>query len=138
MGDECRITSDGCYDSVGQNIGYIGTSRYERGASVPDWGRMIQMWYDEVKDYTPELVPAFASPDSGAVVGHFTQVVWAKTHRVGCGYIVYFKKNMYYQYYVCNYAKGGNWMGAPVYLKGKACENCPSNSKCNKSLCKLN
>jgi len=139
--DKCRLTSDGCYDGVGQNIAVQGRNK----ANEPvEWSAAIQMWYDEVKDYDPDWAELYTSPGkNNGVVGHFTQVAWANTHRIGCGYIEFYGSqplgsNYYNRYYVCNYATGGNWRGQSVYLKGDPCTKCPKNSSCNNSLCKLN
>ena len=44
----------------------------------------MNKWYDEIKDYTwPQTFGA--SRSNGGVVGHFTQVVWKETTKVGCG-----------------------------------------------------
>jgi hypothetical protein len=44
----------------------------------------VNKWYDEIKDYTwPQTFGA--SRSNGGVVGHFTQVVWKETTKVGCG-----------------------------------------------------
>lgn len=37
------------------------------------------MWYNEVKDYD------YSKPGFSMKTGHFTQVVWKGTKRVGCG-----------------------------------------------------
>jgi len=139
--DECRLTSDGCYDGVGQNIAVQGSTK--AGEAV-EWSAAIQMWYDEIEDYDKSWAEIFTSPGKNSgVVGHFTQVVWANTHRIGCGYIEFYGsqplgKNYYNRYYVCNYATGGNWKNQPVYQIGSPCSKCPKNSECNDSLCKLN
>jgi len=140
--DKCRKTKDGCFDYVGQNLAVAGDSR----SNMPDvdWEWAIQAWYDEVKDYDSSKAELFTSPGrNGAVVGHFTQVAWADTHKVGCGFVRFYGsqplgRNFYNNYYVCNYGKGGNMGGKPVYKIGKACSQCPKNSKCKNSLCKLN
>jgi len=140
--DDCRQTSDGCYNSVGQNIAVRGVSR-SKDAKV-DWNEVVEAWYSEVKDYSAENAETFVPAKKGEpAVGHFTQVVWATTHRVGCGFVMFYGsqplgEDYYNTYYVCNYARGGNSKGSPVYKIGKACSQCPKNSKCNKSLCKLN
>ena len=32
-------------------------------------------------------------------VGHYTQIVWAETHKIGCGYIMYRKGKRYNKVY---------------------------------------
>jgi len=62
---------------------------------------VVQMWYEEVKDYK--------FPDGGFSMqtGHFTQVVWRGTKQVGCGKSQC--KGM--DIWVCNYDPAGNWDG---------------------------
>jgi pathogenesis-related protein 1 len=40
-----------------------------------------QSWYDEIKDYTPGVL----TDDNWTKTGHYTQLVWSKTQRVGMG-----------------------------------------------------
>jgi hypothetical protein len=69
--------------------------------------------------------------------GHYTQVVWADTYKVGCGFTAYQASNGWYnKYYVCNYGLGGNIIGGSMYKKGAACTQCPAAaSHCNNGLC---
>ena len=53
---------------------------------------------------------------SGGSAGHYTQLVWAETGRLGCG-TVYYGQGMLSNNLVCNYAIGGNMMGASVYTQ---------------------
>ena len=51
--------------------------------------------------------------------GHFTQLVWAETTHVGCGYIK-FKDSAnpsfpYATWVTCNYGPAGNFDGEPLY-----------------------
>jgi len=137
--DKCRLTSDGCYSDVGvgQNIAIRGDSRSNQES---DWEEVTGAWYSEVKDYSSSNVGEFTSLKgrNGEDIGHFTQVVWANTHRVGCGYVKFYQGGLYRNYYVCNYARSGNMQGNPVYEVGTACTKCPKNSTCRQSLCKLN
>ncbi|XP_059088168.1 uncharacterized protein LOC131884416 isoform X2 [Tigriopus californicus] len=75
-------------------------------------------------------------------IGHYTQLVWASTHRVGCGVNQctmvekdkngkVLTRNKKYFLYVCNYCPIGNFMdrlGLP-YQKGTPCSSCKSH--CN-------
>ena len=56
-----------------------------------DWGlsKKTQAWYDEVKDFPAANVGAFSSAGATGVIGHYTQVVWAESQKVGCGVIYY-------------------------------------------------
>jgi hypothetical protein len=59
------------------------------------------MWYDEIAQYH--------FPDGGFShnTGHFTQVVWRGSRRVGCGHAQC--KGM--DILVCEYDPAGNWEG---------------------------
>ena len=58
-------------------------------------------WGSEQANYDiPSLTCA-----PGAVCGHFTQLVWSKTARVGCGKATGADGN---DYWVCNYDPAGN------------------------------
>ena len=61
---------------------------YQEGG---DWGlsKKTQSWYDEVKDFPAANVAAFSSNGATGVIGHYTQVVWAESQKIGCGVIYY-------------------------------------------------
>ena len=42
--------------------------------------------------------------------GHYTQMVWAKTDRLGCGYVSYKSGRFDKKYLVCNYGETGNFI----------------------------
>jgi hypothetical protein len=66
--------------------------------------------------------------------GHYTQVVWADTYKVGCGFTAFRGSNGWYsKLYVCNYGPGGNIIGGTMYKKGTACSQC--SSTCDNGLC---
>src|SRR5207237_896711 len=62
----------------------------------------VAMWYAEVTHYR--------FPDGGfsMTTGHFTQVVWRGTQRVGCGHTACNGNDIW----VCQYDPPGNWEGA--------------------------
>lgn len=61
-------------------------------------------WYSEVKYYN------FDAPGwQGGVAGHFTQMVWKATKRIGCGVCWCKKKGM--TLLVCSYFPPGNVLG---------------------------
>ncbi|XP_077608956.1 cysteine-rich secretory protein 3-like [Crocuta crocuta] len=69
-------------------------------SSQPDsWSDAIQAWYDEYNDFIHGKGPK----TPGAVVGHYTQVVWYSSYRIGCG-VAYCPDQVYLKYYyVCQY-----------------------------------
>ncbi|MBW4614765.1 MAG: CAP family protein [Desmonostoc vinosum HA7617-LM4] len=69
----------------------------------------VEDWYSEIKDYKYE------SPGFSSETGHFTQVVWKGTTKVGCGAaqgtatVEGTKYNAFYV--VCQYSPSGNVKG---------------------------
>ncbi|KAH6932423.1 hypothetical protein HPB50_005647 [Hyalomma asiaticum] len=120
------------FKSVGQNLAFRRSSASFKG---PDWPGQIKAWFDEYYHYPPEAVKSF-HPPGGEPTGHFTQVVWATTGYVGCGYVDYtvagVKEMPYMQLYVCNYASAGNVLTLPVYQAGDVCSACPEGTACVK------
>ncbi|PHH61022.1 hypothetical protein CDD81_844 [Ophiocordyceps australis] len=66
----------------------------------------VKSWYDEEKLYD------YNSGVFSHEAGHFTQVVWASTTKLGCATVLC-NKNQYsgWQYTVCNYGPPGNYQG---------------------------
>ncbi|KAG8191106.1 hypothetical protein JTE90_010030 [Oedothorax gibbosus] len=88
----------------------------------PEWKEMIESFYSEVKLYNPNNIHKYAWDEK---TGHFSQVIWAKTSRIGCGYVRYVGDQYDYDFlYVCNYAPAANWDGEPVYEVGRPCSKC--------------
>ncbi|TNN28512.1 Cysteine-rich venom protein TEL1 [Liparis tanakae] len=79
------ISTSGC----GENL-------YMSSVQNP-WSDAVQSWYDEVKDWRYGV-----GSTNGGVVGHFTQLVWYRSNKVGCA--MAYCPNSYYKYfYVCQY-----------------------------------
>ncbi|NXF49573.1 CRVP protein, partial [Oceanites oceanicus] len=100
-------------------------------SSAPfSWSDVIQAWYNEEKDFKYGT----GAKTQGAVIGHYTQVVWYNSYQIGCG--VAFCPNSKYEYfYVCQYCPMGNLrssIGTP-YKKGEPCGDCPN--ACENGLC---
>ncbi|KAH7970944.1 hypothetical protein HPB49_017055 [Dermacentor silvarum] len=113
------------FNRTGQNLAWKGRNFPFKSR---DWAGRIKSWFAEYVDYPPANVSRYmAGPRT--TVYHFTQVVWAKTGYVGCGFIEYGSvlptnyTNM--QFFVCNYAVSGNTRNKPLYRAGKTCSACP-------------
>ena len=89
----------------GENL-YVSTS--------PNEGtRAVESWASEAADYD------YASNQCRAMCGHYTQIVWRDSTRVGCAYAdcdvltgAGFSSG---RLWVCNYDPPGNWMGERPY-----------------------
>ena len=109
----------------------IFTMSMSGGKPKKNWRRCIKAWWDEIKNMSGKSVDAFSS--GGPVTGHFTQVIWANSYFVGCGYASY--SNMVgtvTHLHVCQYGPIGNIMGFPIYKAStdKGCR-CPAELSCN-------
>ncbi|XP_040975640.1 peptidase inhibitor 16 isoform X4 [Aquila chrysaetos chrysaetos] len=95
----------------------------------------VEDWNGEEKYYN--LTTSMCVP--GQMCGHYTQVVWASTHQIGCGAKFCEKiegietEDMYLL--VCNYYPPGNMKGRKPYKEGPSCSQCPEGRVCVNSLC---
>ncbi|KAK5638335.1 hypothetical protein RI129_012630 [Pyrocoelia pectoralis] len=102
-----RKISDPRWWNVGQNIGKLESSTR---LSQTYWSKFIMGWFNEHDNYHFTNHPIKGT-------GHYTQIVWADTEYVGCGYTNFRNSNssIYVQFYVCNYGPGGNINGMTPY-----------------------
>jgi hypothetical protein len=108
---------------VGENLAAYITN----GAPPNVIAFALGTWFDEHADY------AYGPFDSSTLntSGHYTQLVWADTHRVGCGFAscpgsAFGYPNSFTAYYFgCDYARGGNFVGSYPYEAGPTASNCP-------------
>ncbi|MDH5608729.1 MAG: CAP domain-containing protein [Cyclobacteriaceae bacterium] len=68
---------------------------------------VVDSWADEQKDYNYEKNKC----KTGKMCGHYTQVVWKNTQKVGCAKVNC--KGM--TTWVCQYDPPGNWVGKKPY-----------------------
>ena len=88
---------------VGENL-WMGS----RGAFSVE--RMVSDWASEQRLFRAGLFPAVSRSGNWADVGHYTQIVWPSTTRVGCAIAT----NARADYLVCHYSPAGNMDGRPV------------------------
>lgn len=84
----------------GENL-WAGTPR----AFSPE--AMVGLWVSEKTDYRPGVFPNNSRSGDVENVGHYTQVIWRTSHRVGCATAV--GKNE--EFLVCRYSDAGNITG---------------------------
>lgn len=94
--------------SYGQNLAMFGIGGGDLGTMDAAVGKASKDWYAEVKDYGSSY--GQGDPATGAMIGHFTQLVWKNTETVGCA-TWKCDWEMPSMYTVCNYGPPGNVKG---------------------------
>jgi hypothetical protein len=113
--DRCDWGHDPSLDALqmGQNIFAVG-STVPVAATPAD---AVGSWVGEAADYHY----ATNTCNPGKVCGHYTAVVWRSTTSVGCGHRTcttgspFGAGYPYWDFWVCNYAPPGNWVGQRPY-----------------------
>ncbi|MEO9471632.1 CAP domain-containing protein [Parasphingorhabdus sp.] len=70
--------------------------------------QMVDGWINEKADFVPGIFPNVNR--NGAVVGHYTQIIWSSTTRIGCGIASDSRRDVL----VCRYNPPGNVIGQRV------------------------
>ncbi|NXB07875.1 CRIS2 protein, partial [Cnemophilus loriae] len=100
-------------------------------SSAPfSWSDVLQAWYNEEKNFKYGT----GARTKGAMFGHYTQLIWYNSYKVGCG-VSYCPTGPYKYFYVCQYCPAGNnpMQIAMPYRSGPRCADCPGH--CDKGLC---
>jgi len=102
------------FKTVGQNLDIQMSSKKLKTISLTD---MVKDLYDEVNLYNGKSAPVdkYAFNDQ---TGHYTQIAWAKSYALGCGFKAYQDQGMYSYQLTCNYGPAGNYDGQKIYTKG--------------------
>ncbi|NXL89622.1 GLIP1 protein, partial [Alectura lathami] len=113
------------FRSVGENI-WTGT------ATIFSVHAALSDWFNEVSSYD------FNTRGCTGICGHYTQVVWATSYKVGCAVhfchtVQNFPRLVNAAHFVCDYGPAGNYPTKP-YKAGPPCSGC-SNDKCVDKLC---
>lgn len=91
-------------DPQGENL-WTGT----QGAYTPE--EMVGAWAEEKKLYRHAPFPAVSRTGQWTDVGHYTQMVWRETDRVGCAVTA----GGEFEYLVCRYRTAGNVIGQAAF-----------------------
>jgi hypothetical protein len=91
-------------DPEGENL-WLGT----KGVYSPE--QMVGLWIEEKAHYRPGPIPAVSRTGDFEDVGHYTQVVWRDTGRVGCALAGGGEDEVL----VCRYRTAGNVEGEQAF-----------------------
>jgi len=111
----------------------VGENVYESSATgnfqPMNWAKAVTAWYNEIVGMGGKSIDTLT--EEGPETGHFTQVVWANSYLIGCGFAQHQTGGLYQNLYVCQYGPVGNVVGYPIYSASptKACV-CPEGTSC--------
>ncbi|HEY0147432.1 MAG TPA: CAP domain-containing protein [Allosphingosinicella sp.] len=88
----------------GENL-WLGTSGY----FTPE--QMVGMWVEEKRHFVPRPIPYSSRTGNFDDVGHYTQLMWRETGKVGCA-LAKGKEN---EILVCRYSSAGNVEGERAF-----------------------
>lgn len=147
---EAQSWADGCVgdhaDGAGSKFGENLWMSYPAITyTAGELAHGVQEWYDEILDSVWGIDDKRGTGKPGTTVGHYWQVIWAKSNRVGCGVSAcdhhFSISGADYGsgvLLVCRYQspaslKGSGDTNSPPYLFGKPCAACPDH--CSDGLC---
>jgi pathogenesis-related protein 1 len=88
----------------GQNLSqFVYEGRKRKNLQVGSIPEAIKLWTDECKLFDPK------NPTKHGV-GHFTQLIWKDTTKLGCAHRQLERRGKKASIYVCHYNKSGNWL----------------------------
>ncbi|XP_054845002.1 glioma pathogenesis-related protein 1-like [Eublepharis macularius] len=112
------------FTAVGENI-WTGSLGHFNVTSA------LVSWYNEIRYYN------YATQKCSHVCGHYTQMVWATSYKIGCA--VHFCQKVHgfslpnAAHFICNYGPSGNYPTRP-YMSGAVCSKCLG-EPCTEKLC---
>ena len=110
--NQCRMQHSQADSKYGENLYWASAIRWSDGKREVQQikpQKVVEGWGSEIKDYNY----ARNTCTPGKMCGHYTQVVWKSTSRVGCAVAVC--EDSSDQVWVCQYQTPGNWVGEKPY-----------------------
>ncbi|XP_075993544.1 glioma pathogenesis-related protein 1 [Genypterus blacodes] len=125
---KCHWSHNPELEETGENL-FAGTGPLDLRVALEQWF-MEYLNYDYHNN----------SCHDDKMCGHYTQMVWADTHRVGCAFhLCSTMEGLDWgraSFLVCNYYPAGNYEDEKPYQEGDSCSRCPENlQKCENKLC---
>lgn len=98
--------SSAAYRSNTSGYSYVGENIFASGAAPASSVQAVDVWAGEKADFS------YPNCKSGAVCGHYTQVVWRTSVNLGCANVTC-NGLQYKGVVLCEYGPGGNSGGSP-------------------------
>jgi uncharacterized protein YkwD len=95
------------HDSQSGNRERQGENLWMGTRNAYDHMDMINSWVEEDRYFKPGRFPENSITGNWSDIGHYTQIIWPTTRRVGCA----LANNDQWDYLVCRYSPAGNVMG---------------------------
>ncbi|XP_004602870.2 GLIPR1-like protein 1 [Sorex araneus] len=131
--NKCKFEHNGCLSSpfaCDPNHQFLGENIWLGALHIFTPKSAVEAWYNETQYYN------YNTLQCTDVCGHYTQVVWAVSNRVGCAAALCPNLGGYHTtIFVCNYAPPGNFANMPPYTKGTPCSLCETGEICGNKLC---
>nr|KAF6495021.1 GLIPR1 like 1 [Rousettus aegyptiacus] len=130
---QCKFQHNSCIGKSFEchpTFQYIGENIWLGGLSIFSPKSAILAWYNESKIFD------YNTLSCSGVCGHYTQVVWASSYKVGCAVkMCPDLGNADTAIFVCDYGPAGNFPNMPPYTQGEPCSLCEEKETCEHKLC---
>ncbi|CAB4065215.1 CRISP [Lepeophtheirus salmonis] len=131
--DQCKLSHDciSCRNlsrfEVGQNLFKFGTSLQFDDS----WEHILRIWYSQKEQINTNFIKSYKLEEK---TSDFSQMIWARTTKVGCAMAKFISPNSKWTryFFVCNYGERGSIDEAQIYREGKPCAQCPTGCACSK------
>ncbi|TFK11284.1 WAS/WASL-interacting protein family member 2 [Platysternon megacephalum] len=114
------------------HYGHVGENIWTGHYGLFGVAEAIKLWTDEVQHYNLQTNKCTKT------CGHYTQVVWDNSHKVGCA-VVFCRIAAGIRdaaHFICNYVPSGNYPRKP-YKAGSSCSLCSKEDTCVDNLCSV-
>lgn len=116
--NDCGSIAHRMPNMYGENIAMHGTTRllepFSPEEAVAGWDAEVACWEYGTISRTEQCDMQCAQDLNSNGCGHYTQLIWRNTERVGCGYSTC-QGDYTYEVWVCNYDPPGNYIGQTPY-----------------------
>ncbi|WP_187107816.1 CAP domain-containing protein [Sphingomonas xanthus] len=104
-----RLAASGRFEHDPANRGPApqGENLFMGTRAAYSYAEMVGGWVNERRHYRPGPVPTNSRTGDFSAVGHYTQIIWPTTQRVGCATA----SSRSHDYLVCRYWPAGNVVG---------------------------